>query len=382
MSAEGAKTASFVPEPGMLDSAADLTPVAPELPHLDEEADAAAESVDVTTDEPTPPPAAPKPAEAPTPPAAAVRHPVAAPRRAAPAIKSPPPPAARSRPRAGRWTSKEGCSPTRTGKAGGVREEQRHRHDDAAPAAARPRGDAAPAAHAAPGWPRPRRHAGGSRHDSGRRAVRRPARATATARARGRPDDRVLGGRRRRGASRSGAAVRVAVLLILLLAIVGIVYLQRSRENARVPEAVRVRVLSPKPAAVYRWFPGPGTVTDHEARTLAFESAGTLAELLPPGTAFAAGDILGKLRGAQPIEALRRPAARAGGVLSADARQHARREQPARAAPGRDQAGRQAAAGRRDDGQPGQAGGARERAGRDGRDAGQGRHAGARERAR
>jgi hypothetical protein len=29
-----------------------------------------------------------------------------------------------------------------------------------------------------------------------------------------------------------------------------------------------------------------------------------LAELLPPGTAFAAGDILGRLRGAQPIEAL------------------------------------------------------------------------------
>ena len=57
MSAEGAKTASFIPEPGMLDSAADLTPVAPELPHLDEGADAAAESVDVTTDEPTPPPA-------------------------------------------------------------------------------------------------------------------------------------------------------------------------------------------------------------------------------------------------------------------------------------------------------------------------------------
>src|SRR6185436_15883170 len=41
-----------------------------------------------------------------------------------------------------------------------------------------------------------------------------------------------------------------------------------------------------------------------EMHTLAFESAGTLAELLPPGTAFAAGDILGKLRGAQPIEAL------------------------------------------------------------------------------
>jgi multidrug efflux pump subunit AcrA (membrane-fusion protein) len=76
------------------------------------------------------------------------------------------------------------------------------------------------------------------------------------------------------------------------------------RERGRLPQAVRVRVLSPRPAAVYRWFPGSGTVTDHEARTLAFESPGTLAELLPPGTAFATGDILGRLRGAQPVEAL------------------------------------------------------------------------------
>ena len=94
MSAEGAKTASFVPEPGMLDSAADLTPVAPELPHLDEEADAAADSVDVTTDEPTPPPAAPKPAEAPAPPLRLFDIPSpAAP--VLPPVKSPPPPAAK-----------------------------------------------------------------------------------------------------------------------------------------------------------------------------------------------------------------------------------------------------------------------------------------------
>jgi hypothetical protein len=67
---------------------------------------------------------------------------------------------------------------------------------------------------------------------------------------------------------------------------------------------VRVRVLSPKPAAIYRWFSGRGTVTDHEARTLSFASAGTLGELLPPGTSFAAGHILGRLRAAPPLEAL------------------------------------------------------------------------------
>jgi multidrug efflux pump subunit AcrA (membrane-fusion protein) len=97
---------------------------------------------------------------------------------------------------------------------------------------------------------------------------------------------------------------RIISIVVLLLAIAGIAYTLWSREHARVPQAVRVRVLSPKPAAIYRWFSGRGTVTDHEARTLSFESAGTLAELLPPGTAFSAGDIIGRLRAAPPLEAL------------------------------------------------------------------------------
>jgi hypothetical protein len=94
-------------------------------------------------------------------------------------------------------------------------------------------------------------------------------------------------------------------VIILAVVIASVVYFAISRERARVSQAsARVRVFSPKPAAVYRWFSGRGTVTDHEARTLAFETAGTLAELLPPGTAFGTGDILGRLRAAQPIESL------------------------------------------------------------------------------
>ena len=106
------------------------------------------------------------------------------------------------------------------------------------------------------------------------------------------------------GAKPKPRGARVAIIVILLLAIAGIVYVAWTREHARLPQAVRVRVFTPKPAAVYRWFSGRGTVTDHEARTLGCESGGILAELLPPGTAFATGDILGRLRGAQPIEAL------------------------------------------------------------------------------
>jgi multidrug efflux pump subunit AcrA (membrane-fusion protein) len=100
------------------------------------------------------------------------------------------------------------------------------------------------------------------------------------------------------------SAGKIISIVVLLLAIAGIAYTLWSRERARVPQAVRVRVLSPKPAAIYRWFSGRGTVTDHEARTLSFASAGILGELLPPGTSFAAGDILGRLRAAPPLEAL------------------------------------------------------------------------------
>jgi hypothetical protein len=107
------------------------------------------------------------------------------------------------------------------------------------------------------------------------------------------------------GAKPKSRGGRVAGVIILVLVIAGIVYAALSYEKAHnPPTAVRVRVSSPKPAAVYRWFSGPGTVTDHEARTLAFDSSGTLADLLPSGTAFVAGDIIARLRGAQAIEAL------------------------------------------------------------------------------
>ena len=91
---------------------------------------------------------------------------------------------------------------------------------------------------------------------------------------------------------------RVISIIVLLLAIAGIAYGLWSREHSRVPQAVRVRVLSPKPAAVYRWFSGRGTVTDHEGRTLSFDSAGD------PGRAAAAGN--GVRGGRHPGPAARR----------------------------------------------------------------------------
>src|SRR6185436_16180824 len=76
---EGAKTATFTPDAAMLDSPPDLTPVAPELPQLEDEAS------DVAVEE-TPPPAAASAAPAPAPRLFDIPPPAAA------AAKAPAPP--------------------------------------------------------------------------------------------------------------------------------------------------------------------------------------------------------------------------------------------------------------------------------------------------
>ena len=74
-------------------------------------------------------------------------------------------------------------------------------------------------------------------------------------------------------------------------------------KHPKLPEAVRLRVVAPKPTAVYRWFATIGTVVDLDARTMSFDSAGKIVELMPAGTKFAPGDTLGKLAGAAALEA-------------------------------------------------------------------------------
>jgi hypothetical protein len=74
------------------------------------------------------------------------------------------------------------------------------------------------------------------------------------------------------------------------------------RQHPKLPEALHLRVVAPQPTAVYRWFASTGTVVDLETRTMAFESPGTVVEMMPTGTKFAAGDTLGKLKGANALE--------------------------------------------------------------------------------
>jgi hypothetical protein len=97
----------------------------------------------------------------------------------------------------------------------------------------------------------------------------------------------------------------VIVVLVVLAAAGAAAYWVRSHQRvATLPQALRVRVMSPAPTAVYRWFSGRGRVTDYETTTLAFANPGRLAELLPAGTEVAAGDVVGKLAGASGLETL------------------------------------------------------------------------------
>jgi hypothetical protein len=103
---------------------------------------------------------------------------------------------------------------------------------------------------------------------------------------------------------RSGRPILI-VVLVLLAAAAATGYWVWSRQRATAaPQAMRVRVMTPTPTAVYRWFSGRGQVTDYETTTLAFANPGRLAELLPAGTEIAAGDVVGKLQGASGLETL------------------------------------------------------------------------------
>jgi multidrug efflux pump subunit AcrA (membrane-fusion protein) len=290
MTTEGAQTAQFVPDPAMLDSPSEQTPVAPELPTLGGEDGAAARpSIGVTSEERTPPPA-PRLFDIPMPGAKAP-------------VPPPPPPAAPSE-----ASTAPSLPAVNAFAPGGIKpslnwaidlEGKLEPEDDKK----RPAPPADPAdTKTPPPLPRPAPAA----PPPGARATPTPA-GVSERRQPPAPEAVQMTAFASDAAARKPKAVaaRIIIVAILLAFVVGIVYFVRSREAARIPQAAaRVRVLSPKPAAVYRWFSGRGTVTDHEARTLAFESSGTLADLLPPGTPFAAGEIIGRLRGAQPIEAL------------------------------------------------------------------------------
>jgi hypothetical protein len=94
------------------------------------------------------------------------------------------------------------------------------------------------------------------------------------------------------------------VVTLLAVAVIGggSAYYFWMRQHPKAPEALRLRVVAPRPTAVYRWFATAGSVVDLDARSMSFEAGGKIIELLPTGTKFAAGDVLGKLQGAVELE--------------------------------------------------------------------------------
>ena len=288
---EGAKTATFTPDAAMLDSPPDLTPVAPALPQLEDEASDVA--VDETTPSPdvaasaapTPPPRLfdiPSPAAAAKAPASPNDVPTAP---SLPAFKAAsPPPAAPAH----NWALDLEGTLKGTGGAANLT-------PPPAPTSAADTKTPPPLFKAPADAPAPR--PGAPSAVPGLPERRQPPAPDAVQMAAFSAEDAAA-------AKPKSNAGRIIGVILLVLVVAGVAYFAWRRDQARVPQAVRVRVLSPKPAAVYRWFSARGTVTDHEKRTLAIETSGTLADLLPSGTAFAAGDILGRLRAAPPVEAM------------------------------------------------------------------------------
>ena len=273
MSAQGAKTATFVPDAAMLDSGPEPTPVAPlNLAELD----AAPRPAPVVFDD-APLPIAP---EATAPGGVADELPSDA-LVSAPVPVAPPAPAAVSRPAPAPRSS------------WAVDLDGALQSSDSPPAVKPParKSDLEPPAL-------PLNAAAPPPGVSERRQPPRPESVVMS----GFSDDAR---RAKRPAGGSGRTVAVVVVVLLLAAASAVAYWVMSHRQApAAPQALHVRVMSPAPAAVYRWFSGRGQVTDYETTPVAFANPGRLAELLPAGTEVAAGDVVGKLQGASGLETL------------------------------------------------------------------------------
>ena len=101
---------------------------------------------------------------------------------------------------------------------------------------------------------------------------------------------------------RSRAPLVIGLVLVAAAAAAGLWFWKNQHPAAPAPQAARVHVFTPAPAAVYRWFERSGQVTAAEMLALSFASGGRLVELLPSGTEVAAGEVIGKLSGAAAIE--------------------------------------------------------------------------------
>ena len=96
----------------------------------------------------------------------------------------------------------------------------------------------------------------------------------------------------------------VLAVVLLLAALVGTIWfwwpeIPRPVPSASVPS---VHVVSPQPTAFHRWFAAVGSVVPGRDQTLGFPVAGRVQDILPPGTTFAAGETIARLKGVSERE--------------------------------------------------------------------------------
>jgi hypothetical protein len=115
-----------------------------------------------------------------------------------------------------------------------------------------------------------------------------------------RPPEAGLRRSAKRAADRSTIAVVLVVAGAVIAAVVG--YFFWSQHQAAM-EARRVRVIAPRPAAVYRWFDATGSAVVGGNASLGFAAGGSVADVLPAGSHYAAGEIIAKLENAASREA-------------------------------------------------------------------------------
>ena len=105
---------------------------------------------------------------------------------------------------------------------------------------------------------------------------------------------------------RKGGAA--AVLLVLVGAAVAAVWFLRPDPEQTVAPVVAsaptVHVVSPQPTTFYRWFETLGTVAAGRDDTLSFARPGRLQDAMAPGTTFAAGEPIARLKGVSERELL------------------------------------------------------------------------------
>jgi hypothetical protein len=108
----------------------------------------------------------------------------------------------------------------------------------------------------------------------------------------------------RRVAGPSTDRPTIIMILVVAVAVIAAVvgYYFWSQHQVAL-ESRRVRVIAPQPAAVYRWFDAPGSAVVPGTAALAFAAGGSVADVLPPGSHYAAGEIIAKLQGAATREA-------------------------------------------------------------------------------